>query len=183
MRKYRVHRFGCEPRHLVDPRECVRELAPPEAIAEHRPLDLIPLAVGLALVVRIREAYGTLFRRGYCHTVEAWHEGRLVGGLYGVSLGAAFFGESMFFREPDASKVALASLVEHIAGWDFTLLDCQVMNPHLASLGAREIPRAEFLALLSATDIASARPERREVEVQADGAAKPHEGRTKDTIE
>lgn len=106
-------------------------------------------ATGTWITGRMKRAYQRLHRAGFAHSCEVWQDGELVGGIYGVSLGGMFFGESMFFREPDASKVALASLIEHIAGWDFTLLDCQVMNPHLASLGAREIPRSEFLALLT----------------------------------
>jgi leucyl/phenylalanyl-tRNA--protein transferase len=80
--------------------------------------------------------------------VEAWDEGELVGGLYGVAIGRCFFGESMFSRKPDASKVALAALVDLLRGRDFSLIDCQVTTAHLLSLGAREIPRGEFLRLL-----------------------------------
>lgn len=96
----------------------------------------------------IVEAYTELHQAGLAHSVESWHEGRLVGGLYGVSLGAAFFGESMFSRASDASKVAFATLVQRLAGWGFRFLDCQMSTPHLASLGAREWPRARFLEAL-----------------------------------
>jgi leucyl/phenylalanyl-tRNA---protein transferase len=96
----------------------------------------------------MRRAYLELHRQGYAHSVEAWHEGMLVGGLYGLSLGRMFFGESMFSERPDASKVALAGLVERLRSWNFTLIDCQVINPHLASLGAEMMPRARFLELL-----------------------------------
>src|SRR5438105_5106283 len=96
----------------------------------------------------IREAYVELYRLGHCHSVEAWREGRLVGGLYGVSLGRVFFGESMFARSPDASKVALVELVRRLGEKRFRLIDCQQATGHLASLGAREIPRARFARLL-----------------------------------
>jgi len=91
------------------------------------------------------DAYGRLFELGYAHSVEAWSEGRLVGGVYGVAIGRMFFGESMFSRMTDASKVALLALVRQIERWDFPCVDCQMSTGHLASLGAREIPRAEFL--------------------------------------
>lgn len=88
--------------------------------------------------------YGELHRRGHAHSVEAWRDGRLVGGLYGVSVGAAFFGESMFSRERDASKVALVHLVARLIKGGFRLLDCQFMTEHLRGFGAVEIPRDEF---------------------------------------
>ncbi len=94
------------------------------------------------------EAYGELHRRGVAHSVEAWRGEEVVGGLYGLSLGAAFFGESMFARETDASKVAFVSLVEQLRRWSISLVDCQVYTPHLASLGAREWPRRQFLEAL-----------------------------------
>jgi leucyl/phenylalanyl-tRNA--protein transferase len=94
------------------------------------------------------ESYGELHRRGVAHSVEAWLDGALVGGLYGLSLGAAFFGESMFSHASDASKVAFVALVEQLARWQIPLVDCQVYTPHLASLGAREWPRGSFLAAL-----------------------------------
>ncbi len=87
------------------------------------------------------DAYGELHRRGVAHSVEAWSGDTLVGGLYGISLGAAFFGESMFARERDASKVAFVALVEQLGRWQIPLVDCQVHTPHLESLGAREWPR------------------------------------------
>jgi leucyl/phenylalanyl-tRNA--protein transferase len=90
---------------------------------------------------RIRRLYGELFRRGHCHTVEAWEDGRLVGGLYGVSLGAAFFGESMFSRRNDASKVALVHLVARLRAGGYRLLDTQFITEHLTQFGAEEIPR------------------------------------------
>ena len=96
----------------------------------------------------IREAYLDLHRRGHCHSVEAWREGRLVGGLYGVSLGAAFFGESMFSRERDASKVCLAHLVERLRRQGFVLLDTQFTTEHLKRFGAVDVPRRKYEKLL-----------------------------------
>jgi leucyl/phenylalanyl-tRNA--protein transferase len=81
--------------------------------------------------------------------VETWREGRLAGGLYGVAIGRMFYGESMFSREPDASKVALVRLARQLQQWGFGLIDCQMETPHLASLGARTMPRAAFTARLS----------------------------------
>ena len=98
---------------------------------------------------RIRELYRALHEQGHCHTVETWLDGRLVGGLYGVALGSAFFGESMFSTRPDASKVALAWLVARLIVGNFRLLDCQFMTEHLKSLGATEIDQKDYLALLA----------------------------------
>lgn len=97
----------------------------------------------------IRQLYGTLFARGAAHTVEARRDGRLVGGLYGIAIGGAFFGESMFHRETDASKVCLVHLAAHLIGCGFTLLDAQFVTPHLATLGAVEISRSRYQALLA----------------------------------
>jgi leucyl/phenylalanyl-tRNA--protein transferase len=96
----------------------------------------------------MRKAYLELHRRGLAHSVEAWREGKLAGGLYGVSLGAAFFGESMFAREPDASKAAFVTLVEQLRRWGIGLIDCQVYTHHLARFGAEERPRRSYLAAL-----------------------------------
>lgn len=96
----------------------------------------------------IRRLYRALFQRGDVHTVEAWAEGKLVGGLYGVSLGAAFFGESMFHLKRDASKVALVHLVARLRRGGFRLLDTQFVTPHLASLGAIEVARVRYKVLL-----------------------------------
>jgi leucyl/phenylalanyl-tRNA--protein transferase len=103
---------------------------------------------GTWITAAMRRAYGELHRRGYAHSVEAWREGRLVGGLYGVALGRVFFGESMFARETDASKVALARLVALLREQGVPMIDCQQDTAHLASLGARPIPRAEFATVL-----------------------------------
>ena len=98
---------------------------------------------------RIRRLYTELYRRGHCHTVEAWQDGRLVGGLYGVRLGRAFFGESMFHRERDASKVALAHLVARLKRGNFALLDAQFITEHLWQFGAVEIDRARYQRILN----------------------------------
>ncbi len=92
--------------------------------------------------------YAALFERGHVHTVECWREGRLVGGLYGVSLRGAFFGESMFSRETDASKVALVHLVDLLRDRGFRLLDVQFLTPHLETLGAIEVSRADYQEML-----------------------------------
>jgi len=92
----------------------------------------------------IRKVYGELFRRGIAHTVEVWDGDELVGGLYGLAIGAAFFGESMFHRRTDASKMAMAHLVDRLNAGGFQLLDTQFLTDHLASLGGIEIPRAEY---------------------------------------
>ncbi len=92
----------------------------------------------------IRSVYGELFRRGIAHTVEVWDGAELVGGLYGLAIGAAFFGESMFHRRTDASKMAMAHLVERLNAGGFELLDTQFLTDHLASLGGIEISRAEY---------------------------------------
>lgn len=94
------------------------------------------------------DAYTDLHRAGYAHSIECWSAGRLVGGLYGVAIGCVFFGESMFSKATDASKVALANLIDRLLPWGYRLIDCQIHNPHLESLGAERIPRAAFNALL-----------------------------------
>ncbi|MCO4054601.1 MAG: leucyl/phenylalanyl-tRNA--protein transferase [Bosea sp.] len=98
---------------------------------------------------RIRALYGELFRRGYVHTVEAWSGGMLVGGLYGVSLGRAFFGESMFHLQTDASKVALVHLVARLIRGGYMLLDTQFQTAHLSQFGTREVGRADYQAALA----------------------------------
>jgi leucyl/phenylalanyl-tRNA---protein transferase len=94
-------------------------------------------------------AYERLHACGYARSIEVWRNGRLAGGVYGVKLGAAFFGESMFSREPDASKVALVALCAHFAPTPASLIDCQVPSAHLLGLGAESIPRGAFLAALA----------------------------------
>jgi leucyl/phenylalanyl-tRNA---protein transferase len=98
---------------------------------------------------RIRTLYGGLHASGHCHSIECWRDGRLVGGLYGVSLGSAFFGESMFSRETDASKVALVHLVARLVSGGYTLLDTQFVTEHLTRFGAIEIPRDAYRKLLA----------------------------------
>ena len=97
----------------------------------------------------IHRLYMALHARGQAHSIEVWREGRLIGGVYGVVLGRAFFGESMFSRERDGSKIALAWLVDHLRRCGYVLFDTQFITPHLASLGAREIPRAAYRAALA----------------------------------
>jgi leucyl/phenylalanyl-tRNA---protein transferase len=94
------------------------------------------------------EGYEVLHARGFAHSVEAWEGERLVGGLYGVSLGAVFFGESMYAHAPEASKVAFLTLLGNLVHWGFTLVDCQVYTDHLARFGAERWPRPRFLAAL-----------------------------------
>lgn len=97
------------------------------------------------------DAYTRLHKEGYAHSVETYYEGDLVGGLYGVSLGGAFFGESMFHKMADASKVALYHLVQRLKEWDFDFIDSQVVTEHLKSLGAEEISRNRYLDILNLT--------------------------------
>jgi len=103
---------------------------------------------GTWLVPEMMQAYTFLHRLGLAHSVEAWQDGELVGGIYGLSLGRVFFGESMFHLRPDASKAALVHLVRILETRGFVLLDCQQTTPHMTQLGAREISRLEFLSLL-----------------------------------
>jgi leucyl/phenylalanyl-tRNA--protein transferase len=98
---------------------------------------------------RIERLYRQLFEQGRVHTVEAWHDGALVGGLYGVVLGAAFFGESMFYRQTDASKVALIHLAARLAAGGFRLLDTQFVTPHLETLGAIEVSKEDYRVMLA----------------------------------
>ena len=105
---------------------------------------------------QIEQAVRILHTHGHAHSIETWEDGQLVGGLYGISLGRAFFGESMVSRATDASKVALAHLVARLRAGRFTLLDCQFMTDHLASLGAVEISRSAYMELLDAAVAAAA---------------------------
>lgn len=104
---------------------------------------------GTWLTPEMIAAYTQLHALGLAHSVESWLDGELVGGLYGVRLGRVFFGESMFSRAPDASKIALARLIDEAQARGIVLIDCQIASPHLQSLGSRSIPRAEFIALLA----------------------------------
>ena len=105
---------------------------------------------------RICKLYNQLHKMGHCHSVECWRDGKLVGGLYGVKIGAAFFGESMFSRMTDASKVALVHLVARLNAGGFQLLDAQFMNPHLKTLGAIVMSKADYKELLPNAIAASA---------------------------
>lgn len=104
-----------------------------------------PGSSGTWITADMARAYCDLHETGFAHSVECWLDEQLVGGLYGVSLGRVFFGESMFSRTADASKVAFAHLVRQLRAWDFGVIDCQVYSSHLASLGAEEIPRSVFI--------------------------------------
>lgn len=106
----------------------------------------------------MRQAYGMLHRRGLAHSVEVWNGIELIGGLYGVALGQAFFGESMCSLRPDASKTALVYLVRQLENWGFDLVDCQVGSNHLVSMGAADIPRAEFARRLAISVAGPHRP-------------------------
>lgn len=103
---------------------------------------------GTWLLAEMQQAYNQLHKQGHAHSIEAWHQGELVGGLYGITIGHVFFGESMFHRKTDASKVAFATLVQYLSSWGYQLIDCQVHTQHLVSLGAEEISRTHFASLL-----------------------------------
>jgi len=107
-----------------------------------------PGQTGTWLIPEMVDAYTKLHELGFAHSFEAWRGDELVGGLYGVSLGAAFFGESMFARAPDASKIAFVACVRQLDAWTIGLIDCQVHTEHLDRFGAYEVPRAEYLELL-----------------------------------
>jgi leucyl/phenylalanyl-tRNA--protein transferase len=116
------------------------------------------LQEGTWLLPEMVDAYQTLNRSGHAHSFEVWHGDDLVGGLYGVAIGQLFFGESMFSRRSDASKIALSLLAEVALAQPYRLIDCQVYTAHLSRLGAREIPRAEFQRALTAAVDAPAAP-------------------------
>ncbi|MDD2739855.1 MAG: leucyl/phenylalanyl-tRNA--protein transferase, partial [Methylomonas lenta] len=115
-----------------------------QACAEPRPEQ-----AGTWISNQMKQAYLQLHHLGIAHSVEAWQDGELVGGLYGISLGQVFFGESMFHRKTDASKVVFVHLVKQLTNWGYRLIDCQVKSEHLVSLGAEEISRDEFANLLN----------------------------------
>jgi leucyl/phenylalanyl-tRNA--protein transferase len=104
---------------------------------------------GTWITSEMMRAYCRLAELGHAHSIEVWEDRQLAGGLYGVAIGRVFFGESMFSRRSNASKVALAELTAQLARWGFALIDCQMSTSHLASLGAREIPRALFSRLIA----------------------------------
>ncbi|MCB9639649.1 MAG: leucyl/phenylalanyl-tRNA--protein transferase [Myxococcales bacterium] len=103
---------------------------------------------GTWITREMKEAYIKLHQRGLAHSIEAWHEEQLVGGLYGISMGGAFFGESMFATAPDASKIAFVAAVQQLLRWGIPLVDCQVHTEHLERFGAEEWPRDAYLAVL-----------------------------------
>lgn len=103
---------------------------------------------GTWITREMKQAYCSLHEQGVAHSVEVYIKGELVGGLYGIAMGKMFFGESMFSRSRDASKIAFIKMVEQLQNWGYALIDCQVSNDHLFSLGASEIPRAEFQGYL-----------------------------------
>lgn len=151
-------RFVLEPKHLHIPRSLDKTLrkaryevrfdtAFEEVIAKCQRVRR-PDQDGTWITEDMRRAYAELFRLGHAHSVESWEGGQLQGGLYGVSLGSVFFGESMFSVSPDASKVAFVHLVRRLVDWSFTLVDCQVETVHLARFGAVHWPRARFLRVL-----------------------------------
>lgn len=104
---------------------------------------------GTWITPAMKAAYCQLHHLGIAHSVESWHEGTLVGGMYGIALGRVFFGESMFSRRANTSKVALVHLMHWLKSWGYVLLDCQCHSEHLARFGATAIPRSEFIALLN----------------------------------
>jgi len=119
-----------------------------EQVITHCAMITRPTQPGTWIINPMIEAYCQLHEMGYAHSVEAWQDGTLAGGLYGVSLGAAFFGESMFARQPNASKVAFVHLVKQLRSWHFHFVDCQVYTDHLARFGATPWPRTRFLKAL-----------------------------------
>ena len=110
--------------------------------------ELTDIRTGTWITAAMQRAYGELHRMGYAHCIEVWQNEHLVGGLYGIALGAVFYGESMFSRVENASKVALIRLCQQLQRWGFAVIDCQVSNDHLRSMGSCPIDRSEFLTLL-----------------------------------
>ncbi|NND65260.1 MAG: leucyl/phenylalanyl-tRNA--protein transferase [Gammaproteobacteria bacterium] len=104
--------------------------------------------IGTWITPAMRNAYVELHHHGYAHSVEVFENEKLVGGIYGVAIGQVFFGESMFHRTTNASKLALIYLAQHLRAWGYQLIDCQVVSPHLTALGARTLPRSQFLRML-----------------------------------
>ena len=129
---------------------------------------------GTWLGAEMKQAYLALHQRGHAHSVEVWQHGRLAGGVYGVALGRMFYGESMFSAMDDGSKIAMHFLCRQLAAWNFALLDCQIASSHLATLGATEMPRDRFLAVLQEA-VAQAGPGRWQfdIDVPADAAHRP----------
>ena len=134
----RLRRGDCEIRTDTCFRDVMRACAEPRADQD-----------GTWITGEMVAAYAALHREGYAHSVESWVEGKLAGGLYGISIGRMFFGESMFSRASDASKAALVHLARQLERWQFGLIDCQMSTPHLESLGAREMARKDFMRALT----------------------------------
>ncbi|MCW8888675.1 MAG: leucyl/phenylalanyl-tRNA--protein transferase [Gammaproteobacteria bacterium] len=120
-----------------------------EGCSQPRPTDDEEAEPGTWITDEMKQAYSELHRAGFAHSVEAWFEGELVGGLYGISMGKVFFGESMFARRSDASKVAFATLVGQLINWEFQLIDCQIASGHLSRFGAIDISREQFMDYLN----------------------------------
>ena len=118
-------------------------------VVAHCAVSPRPGQEGTWIVPAMREAYGKLHQLGFAHSIEVWADNRLCGGIYGVSLGKAFFGESMFYLVPDASKIAMYWLMELMKELDFKFLDCQQKSENVTRFGAREIPRQQFIAELN----------------------------------
>jgi len=137
------HHGGCDTAHDSIRRGSSRPAAlpAPEGSAS-------PCQGGTWISEDMIAAYCALYQLGYAHSVEVWMGSKLVGGLYGIAIGRMFYGESMFSHASNASKIALAHLSRQLERWQFGMIDCQMNTPHLASLGAREIPRSEFIAQL-----------------------------------
>jgi leucyl/phenylalanyl-tRNA--protein transferase len=162
MQDGRIYWFSPDPRAVLPldrvhlPRRLLRTMrASPPDVTVNRAFHDVIVACGSRsdeegnwINDEIVESYDELHRRGWAHSVEVWNGEDLVGGLYGVSLGAAFFGESMFHRATDASKVALVTLVDRLKARGYELLDVQWMTPHLQQFGAIEVPRREYLRRL-----------------------------------
>ena len=108
-----------------------------------------PNQEGTWITSEMRSAYNALHEKGYAHSCEAWQDGVLVGGLYGLSVGRLFSGESMFAHAPDASKIAFVHLVRQLDAWGYPLIDCQLHTQHLARFGAKEIPRKDYLQTIA----------------------------------
>jgi leucyl/phenylalanyl-tRNA---protein transferase len=154
-----------DPRMVMTTRDLTVQRSLRKAI-KHRPYELTidtafrdvllgcaevprPGQTGTWLIPEMVDAYSKLYELGFAHSIEAWRGDELVGGLYGVSLGAAFFGESMFAKAPDASKIAYVACVRQLDAWGIHLIDCQVHTEHLERFGAYEVPRTDYLTMLA----------------------------------
>jgi len=166
MKGYPLLWFSPDPRYVVIPEKChlprslrKRLRKSPYEIRMDTAFHQVIRACGTTeragqrgtwVIPELQRGYEELHAQGFAHSIEAWQEGELVGGLYGVSLGAVFFGESMFAAAPDASKVTFATLLGNLVHWGFGMVDCQVHTEHLERFGAEEWPRELFLEQLEA---------------------------------